>query len=98
MAKTKIVRSMKAWKAQAKRPDRIGDVSFRLLELAHDGTELAVRSLTRVEKATQPPVRTAKPAAPAAVAEAAHAAPRPGPAHAPARHAAKTPGSEVTAS
>jgi hypothetical protein len=52
-----------AWKTGAKRPDRIGDVSYRTLKLVHAGAGAAARSLTHLEKTTQPPARTAVPAA-----------------------------------
>lgn len=58
---------MKTWKRQAKRPDRVGDVTYGGLELVHGGLGLAVRSLSRLERATQLPHRTAtaEPPAPA---------------------------------
>lgn len=52
---------MKGWKRQARRTDAVGDASHRSLELVHGGLEFAVRSLTRMERATQPPQRPAKP-------------------------------------
>jgi len=52
---------LKIWKTQAKRPDRVGDVTYRGLELVHRGLRVAVRSLSRIERATQLPHRTAKP-------------------------------------
>ncbi len=55
---------MKTWKTQAKRPDRVGDVTYRGLELVHGGLGLAARSLSRLERATQQPHRTAKPEPP----------------------------------
>jgi len=76
---------MKGWKAQAKRPDRLGDVTYRGLELVHDSLGVAVRSLTRLERATQLPHRTAKPAEPAVTAAAAP------PSHAGARSHGKRP-------
>ena len=56
---------MKTWKAQAKRPDRVGDVTYGGLELVHGGLRLTVRSLSRLERATQLPHRAAKPEPPA---------------------------------
>jgi hypothetical protein len=53
---------MKTWKAEAKRPGPRGEVSYRSLELLHGGLEVTARSLARIERATQPPARTAKPA------------------------------------
>ena len=52
---------LKGWKTQARRPDAVGDASYRGLELVHGGLGFAVRSLTRLEKATQPPHRPPKP-------------------------------------
>jgi hypothetical protein len=52
---------MKAWRAQARRHDRVGDLSYRGLEVLHGGVKLAARSLSRMEEATQPPHRTARP-------------------------------------
>jgi len=54
-------RFMKDWKTQARRSDAVGDASYRGLELVHGGLGLAARSLTRLEKATQPPHRPPKP-------------------------------------
>lgn len=50
---------LKAWRKQASRPDRVGDVSQRSLELVHGGLRFAVRSLTRLERGTRPPHRMA---------------------------------------
>jgi hypothetical protein len=50
---------MKVWKTGAKRPDRIGDVSYRTLQLLHSGVGTAARELGRLEKATVPPARQA---------------------------------------
>jgi hypothetical protein len=52
---------MQAWRTQAKRRDRIGDVSYHGLEVVHGGLEVTVRLLSRVERATQPPHRAARP-------------------------------------
>jgi hypothetical protein len=52
---------MQAWRAQAKRRDRVGDVSYHGLEVVHGGLEVTVRSLSRLERATQPPHRAARP-------------------------------------
>jgi hypothetical protein len=52
---------MKAWRAQAKRHDPVGDVSYRGLELLHGGAKLAARSMSRLEEATEPPHRTGRP-------------------------------------
>jgi hypothetical protein len=52
---------MRAWRARARRHDRIGDVSYQGLELVHGGLAFAARSLSRLEEATQPPQRTARP-------------------------------------
>ena len=78
---------VKAWKTQAKRPDTVGEFSYRGLELVHSGLGVAVRSLTRMEKATQLPNRPEK--AEHHLAEAPARRPRHEPAHAePAHHAA----------
>lgn len=52
---------MRNWRTQAKRSDRVGDVSYRTLELFHSGLDLAAKGLTQLEKATQPPPRSTKP-------------------------------------
>jgi hypothetical protein len=51
---------MKTWRAEARRPGTRGEMSYRGLELVHGGFEVTARSLARMEKATQPPARTAK--------------------------------------
>lgn len=96
---------MKAWRTGAKRPDRIGDVSYHSLELLHRVVRIGVRALSRLEKETQPPTRTAKPAGhvPAAHAHSTQAPAEPasgGPSHATPRHAvtAKKHSPEVSAS
>jgi hypothetical protein len=66
-------RMMKTWKTEAKRPDQVGEVSYRTLELVHRGAGAAARSLGRVAKATQPPAR---PATPPTHRHVAHPAPR----------------------
>ncbi len=69
---------MKNWKAQARRPDQVGDITYRGLELVHDGLGAAARSLTRLERATQLPHRAAKAEPPAVEAHTerpAHSAP-----------------------
>lgn len=52
---------MRNWRSQAKRSDRVGDVSYRTLELVHRGADLAAKGLSQLEKATQPPARSTKP-------------------------------------
>lgn len=98
----------KAWKTQARRPDRVGEVSYRGLELVHGGLEIAVRSLTHLEKVTALPHRPPKPrphteeperTAHAAEAHARRSKPAPvhtTPAHRPGRGERHEP--EVTAS
>jgi hypothetical protein len=49
-----------AWRSRARRRDPVGDVSYRGLEVVHGGLELTVRSLSRLERATQPPHRAAR--------------------------------------
>ena len=51
--------TMKAWRTQARRPDRIGELSHRGLELLHGGLGFAARSLSRMERSTAPPHRPA---------------------------------------
>jgi hypothetical protein len=51
---------MKAWRRRARRRDRVGDVGYRGLEVVHGGLELTIRSLNRLERATQPPHRAAR--------------------------------------
>jgi hypothetical protein len=48
---------LKAWRKQASRSDRVGDVSRGGLEMVHGGLRFAVRSLTRLERGTRPPLR-----------------------------------------
>jgi len=48
---------MRAWRTRAKRRDPVGDVSYRGLEAVHGGLKVAIRSLSRLEEATQPPHR-----------------------------------------
>ncbi|HXM58119.1 MAG TPA: hypothetical protein VOB72_22160 [Candidatus Dormibacteraeota bacterium] len=87
---------VKTWKTQAKRPDTVGEVSYRGLELVHGGLGVAARSLTRLEKATLPPHRTEK--LEPHVAEPPAKRPRAVPAHAePTHHGApKRHGTEPT--
>lgn len=68
---------MKAWREQAKRPDRIGEYSYQWMRFVHSGVRLTIRELMRLEHATQPPHRTAahRPVAP--VEEAKEPARRP---------------------
>jgi hypothetical protein len=73
---------MKAWRAQAKRHDRVGELSYHGLEMVHGGVKFAARSLSRLEEATQPPRRAARPEP----HEPAHPAP-----HEPAHHAGHAP-------
>ena len=40
--------------------DRVGEVTHRTWELVHGGVGVAARSLSRLERATQPPARTIK--------------------------------------
>ena len=52
--------AVRALRGQARRPDRVGEVTHRTWELVHDGVDVAARSLTRLEKAIQPPARAMK--------------------------------------
>jgi hypothetical protein len=58
--------AVRALRSQARRPDRVGEVTHRTWELVNVGVGVAARSLSRLERATQPPARTmntpAKPA------------------------------------
>jgi hypothetical protein len=49
--------ALRALKDQARRPDRVGEVTHRTWALVHDGVGVAARSLSRLERATQPPAR-----------------------------------------
>lgn len=53
--------AVRAWKREAERHDRVGEVSLRTLELVHRGLDIATRSLDRMTKATVPPTRHEKP-------------------------------------
>jgi len=91
---------MKAWRAQAKRHDRVGDLSYRGLEMLHGGAKFAARSLSRIEEATLPPHRAARHEPHAPAAEPAHRA-RPAATPAPAarhRPASRPDEPEVSAS
>lgn len=69
--------AIKTWKAGARRRDAVGELSYRSLELVHRGLGMTARQLARLEKATAPPVRPAKPAVtPAHRAPARHTEPR----------------------
>jgi hypothetical protein len=65
---------MKTWRAEARRPGPRGEMSYRSLELVHGGFEVTARSLARIEKATQPPARTARHPVPHPAAR--HGAPK----------------------
>jgi hypothetical protein len=49
--------AVRALKDQARRPDRVGEVTHRTWELVHGGVGAAARSLSRLEQAIQPPAR-----------------------------------------
>jgi hypothetical protein len=70
---------MKTWKARAKRSDPVGDAAYRGLELVHGGLKLSVQSLSRLERATQPPHRASAPEPPALAKEAVKRPARPEP-------------------
>lgn len=76
-------RFMKGWKTQARRRDAVGDASYRGLELVHGVLRVAVRSLTHIEEATQPPHRAPRPEPPVSQQHAAR--PRADAAEPPAR-------------
>src|ERR1700730_6458099 len=50
--------AIRALRSQARRPDRVGEVTHRTWELVNVGVGVAARSLSRLERATQPPART----------------------------------------
>ena len=52
--------AMQTLRDQARRQDRIGEVTHRTWELVHGGVGVAARSLTRLEHAIQPPARVMK--------------------------------------
>ena len=52
--------ALRVLRSQARRPDRVGEVTHRTWELVHDGVGIAARSLTRLERVTQPPARAIK--------------------------------------
>jgi hypothetical protein len=49
--------ALRALRDQARRPDRVGEVTHRTWELVHVGVGVAARSLSRLERAVQPPAR-----------------------------------------
>ena len=51
---------VQALRDQARRPDRVGEVTHRTWELVHGGVGVAARSLSRLEHAIQPPARVMK--------------------------------------
>jgi hypothetical protein len=51
---------MQALRARARRRDPVGDATYRGMEVVHGGLELTIRSLGRLERATQPPHRVAR--------------------------------------
>jgi hypothetical protein len=50
-------RALRMLRGQARRPDRVGEMTHRTWEAVHDGVGVAARSLSRLERATQPPAR-----------------------------------------
>jgi hypothetical protein len=52
--------AVQALRDQARRSDRVGEVTHRTWELVHGGVGVAARSLTRLEHAIQPPARVMK--------------------------------------
>ena len=51
------LRGIHAIKDRARRKDVIGDFAYRWLELVNGGLEMMLGTLTRLERATQPPTR-----------------------------------------
>lgn len=56
------VAGLKALRAQSRRPDLLGTAAYRILELVHGGLQFSVGSLSKIEKASQPPARPRQPA------------------------------------
>jgi hypothetical protein len=54
-------------KARARRQDRVGNATYRALELVHSGLGTAARTFGRLEEAVQPPARGGRRSAPKAV-------------------------------
>lgn len=52
-----LVGGLRLVRRQARRPDLLGLAAHRYLEVVHGSLEVAVRSLTRLERASQPPAR-----------------------------------------
>jgi hypothetical protein len=50
-------RGLRTLRGQARRPDRVGEVTHRTWEMVHGGVGVAARSLSRLERVTQPPAR-----------------------------------------
>ncbi len=55
-----VRRGLRKVKAQARRRDLVGEATYRTLDLVHQGLGTAVRSLSRLQAASQPPVRPAR--------------------------------------
>jgi hypothetical protein len=49
--------SLRFVKARAGRNDRVGEATYRALELVSGGLDVAAKALDRLGEATQPPVR-----------------------------------------
>ncbi|MDQ6899002.1 MAG: hypothetical protein M3072_05760 [Candidatus Dormibacteraeota bacterium] len=53
-----VFRGLGLMKSQARRRDLVGEAAYRALELLHNGLGGALRSLSRLQAASQPPART----------------------------------------
>ena len=52
-------RGLRIVKTRARQHDTVGDATYRVLELVHDGLGTAARTFDRMHEATQPPARPA---------------------------------------
>jgi hypothetical protein len=56
-ARQRLDQGLQTARARARERDLLGEAAYRALTLVHDGLGLAVRSLSRLERATTPPAR-----------------------------------------
>jgi len=71
-----LIAGVRIVKRQARRRDLVGLVARRGIGTVHAGLEVAVRSLSRLERATQPPARPGNPISTQAAAKASASRPR----------------------
>jgi hypothetical protein len=64
-------RGLKQIKARAERPDRVGEATYRTLELVSDGLGATAKALRQLGKAVEPPSRGQTPATQPAAARSA---------------------------